>query len=103
MLLQQFGDDFVAVLQFFLKLPDFLFVRVLLPFHVGLVGTPRKRALGVLEKLFLSLVILCGVDSELITQIGYRHVFEQVTADDRYLLLGGILLALGHRDLLGVS
>jgi hypothetical protein len=27
-------------------------VRVLLPFHVGLVGTPRKRALGVLEKLF---------------------------------------------------
>ena len=74
MLLQQFGDDFVAVLQFFLKLPDFLFVRVLLPFHVGLVRPPHEGALAVLEELLLPLVVLRGVDPVLVAQIRYRQL-----------------------------
>ena len=44
MLLQQLGYNFVTAFQFFLKLANFLFVRILLPFRVGFVRTPRKSA-----------------------------------------------------------
>ena len=87
MLLQKFGDDFVTVLQFFFKLTDFLFVGILLPFQVGLVGTSRKGTLGILEKLLLPLVVLRGVNAEFIAQVGYWNVLEQVATNDRYLLL----------------
>ena len=82
MLLQQLGDHLVAVLQFFFKLSDLLFARILLPFLIGLVGTPCKRALTMLKKLLLPLVVLCGVNLELVTQIRYWYILEQVPTND---------------------
>ncbi len=42
-----------------------------------------------------------AVECDPIAQVGYGNVLKQVATNDRDLLLGGILLAVGHRELLG--
>ena len=68
-------------MQLILKLLDFLVAGVLPSFYIGLVGPPRKNSRPVLEKLLLPVVILIGMDADLVAQIRYRHIFEQVTAN----------------------
>ena len=61
MLLHQFGDDLVPVFHLILKMTDLLFVGVLLPFRIGLIRPACEGAGGVLEELFLPVVVLRGV------------------------------------------
>ena len=75
----------------------------LLSFRVGLIGPPCEGPCAVLEELFLPVIVLRGMDAELVAQVGDRHALDQVTANHRHLLLGGKLFAGGHRELLGVS
>ena len=69
MLLQEFRDDFVLLLQLLLELGDLLELSVLVSTLIGFVGAPLKDHTCVLKQLFLPGVLLSRMYPVLVTQV----------------------------------
>jgi hypothetical protein len=85
-LLEEFGDDFVLVLQLLLERGDLAIFGVAGPF-----GGPLKSSSAVLKEQLLPVVEDSGVDLMLIANIGKRDFVDKMLSQDSDLFLRRVL------------
>lgn len=86
MVLQQFGDDFVLLLNLRFKGYDFSVFGIVLLERTTVF---LKGNGGVIEQLLLPSVDLGWLQAEFITQVGNGNFVDQMPFDDRGFLFGG--------------
>jgi hypothetical protein len=75
---------------------DLLGHRIVVPPLVRSVSLPLKAEGRVLEDVFLPELILRGMDSQLVAEIGERHTLQEVAPDNRYFLFRRQQLSIRH-------
>mgnify|MGYP003477100659 CR=1 FL=1 len=87
MFLQEFGNDFVLLLELRFQYFDFGDVGVLLPSDIGRVRLPLKGGRSVLEKLFLPVVEVDDTHAMLVTDLRDRHLLKEMLPQNPDFLL----------------
>jgi len=87
-LLEEFGDDFVFLLDFGMKFFGFAFGDGFLLTVVGSVRLSLEAGGAIFKQLLLPLVETDRTDTVFVAEVRHRHLFEKVLADNRYFLCG---------------
>ena len=76
MLLQQFGHNFVLLLEFLLQSSHLFGQGILLTALVGSIWTSLENHGVILEELLLPVVLLGGVNPKLVAQVRQRELLQ---------------------------